>query len=92
MKLKFTEPQNILIELIIGIFIFLIGVFITLNRKKFTEAMTVSNKVFWEKLDFFQIKGQDNYLSKIMITIIGIVFLISGFISILRIIYFFLRK
>lgn len=82
------QVQDIIAGTIVGIVVSAIGVYMLFNRAALVDAFNASGKAFLGKLTLLQPKDPPPLLSKVMITIMGIVFLGGGILTICKIIYY----
>jgi hypothetical protein len=76
--MKIFETSNIWSDLIIGIIFLFIGGYLLLFRKNVIDALLLSNKVFWTKIGLCYGEKVTNYMTNIMIPLIGILFVCVG--------------
>ena len=76
--MKIFETTNIYGDFIMGILFLSIGGYLLKFRKNVISALLCSNKVFWVKIDFCYSEKVANYMTNIMIPVIGALFLCVG--------------
>lgn len=76
--MKLFEIDYVYIDLIVGVIFSLIGVGMTFYRDKTVSALLSSNKIFWENIGHKIDHNNSAKMTKIMIPIMGILFLLCG--------------
>lgn len=81
------KTNSPIIDLIFGVVLSFLGAFITINIKKLTTAMLASNKIFWEKLNIIQVKEANPFFTKMIVQLIGLIFIVTGVLLVYRFIH-----
>lgn len=84
------KSNNVVADILFGIVFFFLGYIFVFQRIKLVNALTESNRVFWEKMGITPNQSRGTAISNIMIPFMGLTFLIVGCLLLYRVITYFL--
>ena len=76
--MKLLESKNVIADLIMGGIFFGIGAYTCFYRRKVVTALLVSNQEFWSKFNLPPNNNTSVFITTIMISLMGFVFLGVG--------------
>lgn len=84
------NTEDIVAGIIFGLLSICFGFNLTF-RRKITDSLLASNKVFWTKMGFSPDERVSRTLTNIMIPVMGLVFMTAGVASSVKVIMYFLH-